>query len=182
MNADGTQDCSAVNLYDVNSGGKFVYGTLYANSGTEALKITSKAKDITVDGIAINGGTEDCLDLNNECSGIKVHFDRWLSGGTYVVTCKGGCTDVELSGRIDKHGSVTDIDLDNASDQSTKPTRNIRLAFTTDDGSAVKVRCLGPNSPIILNQSQRYEITQDKRIGALFKLLRTILAVFGIKI
>ena len=72
--------------------------------------------------------------------------------------------------------------MDNASDQSRKATERIKLNFYTRDGSAVKVRCLGPNSPIILNPEQRYEITQSKRIGALFKALRLFLALFRVKI
>ena len=182
MNPDGTQDKSTVSLYDRDSGGEFFYGVLNAEGGTEALKITSRASDIHVGGNEIHGGTEDCLDLNNECQRVSVEFSEWHANGQYLVTCKGGCSDITLSGCIVRHGDTTDVDLDNVSEQSTKPTSNIRLNLTTRDGSAVKVRCLGPNSPIILNPEQRYEITQSKRLGALFKLLRALLALFRVKI
>jgi hypothetical protein len=182
MNPDGSVDTSSLALFDRDSGRVIELGVLRADGATEALKITSKAKDILVRGQEIHGGKEDCLDLNNECEGIRVHFDSWFANGEYLVTCKGGCQNIELSGCIMRHGRTTDIDLDNASDQSKKPTSNIRLNFKTLDGSAVRVRCLGPNKPIILNPEQRYDIKDAATAGALFKLLRSILAIFGIRI
>lgn len=103
------------------------------------------------------GGLEDCCDANNGTHGIVVNAREWWSGGRNVITCKGGCYDMEYRSCIKKHGTVTDLDFDNYSDQSHSPSSNIRVNMTTDDGSPIHWRSLKGMKPIFLNaDTQKY--------------------------
>lgn len=104
----------------------------------------------------IQGGLEDCMDANNGSSGLIVHADEWHSGGSQVITIKGGCEDFEISGLIATKGKVVDVDIDNYSDQSHAPSRNIRLNLKTNNGSPVVWRSLMGCKPTILNPEQPY--------------------------
>lgn len=179
-----SKDSATVNLYETSNGGRFEYEELDAGANNEALKITSQATDIEVRGKRILGGAEDCLDLNDRCRDIDVHFDEWAARGKYVVTCKGGCRGIRLSGTITSHGAETDVDLGNHSDQSAERTTAVRLNLATNDGSAVRVRVLHAHQPVIENPSQRYEIDVAKKgwFGHIWPILKAIAALFGRKI
>lgn len=107
----------------------------------------------------IRGGSEDCVDINQGCL-ISIHVDRLWSGGKYVFTVKGGAEDIQLSGCIYKHGSVTDVDIGNWSDQNKHGrTKFVRLCLNTTDGSPVRVRVLHGWRPEIINPEQPYIIS-----------------------
>lgn len=104
----------------------------------------------------VQGGQEDCCDLNNGSQRLRIYAKEWRSGGTYVTTQKGHLRDIEIGGLITRHGSVVDVDIDNYSDQSHRASENIRLNFTTNDGSPVTWRSWRGCKPVILNPEQKY--------------------------
>lgn len=122
----------------------------------DALKITSRCAGLNVHAKAIRGGREDCVDINNHASAIKVLADRWLATGKYVATIKGGASDVFLWGRIERGGSEVDVDLGNWSDQSQAKTENVRLHLSRADGKPVTVRVLHAEKPLLLPNDKGY--------------------------
>jgi len=116
----------------------------------------SNAHDAHLTAQLIQGGGEDCVDANNGSTNLTVHSDSWSSGGLYICTLKGGCDGITLSGVIVKHGQQVDVDLDDYSDQSALPCKNIYLNFTTSDGSPVTWWSLKGCRPVFLNPSQPY--------------------------
>jgi hypothetical protein len=117
----------------------------------------SNAWDAIITAEVVQGGAEDCLDANNGSKHLNVHINRWRSGGKQVATLKGGLVDIELSGMIEVHGSNTDIELDNYSDQSHERCADIRLNLTTLDGSPVHYKSWMGVRPKLLNgATQKY--------------------------
>ena len=104
---------------------------------------------VTVDG-TVYGGREDCVDMNRKCRDVTVSAKAFSSGGKYVWTCKGGSSGCALYGRIVKHGSVTDVEVGNHSDQSDEVTTETRLHLTSDSPirynqlHATSLRLMGP--------------------------------------
>lgn len=156
-----------------------------AGIGSDTLKITADEtkglhpENITVRGKKIVGMNEDCCDeqkgRNND-----VRFDDWYSGGQYVCTIKGGTQGARRGGCIIKHGSVTDVDIGNYSDQDNNPTTGTRLNFTTKDGSAVKVRVNNGDDPIIENPTQRYEIKNNRFLYSIYRFFKDLLKKFNL--
>ena len=132
-------------------------GSLVPPPGTSDTLKFSNAWNGSVEATVIQGGIEDCMDANNGSRHLKVRADDWRSGGSQVITIKGGCEDIEVSGLITTKGRVVDVDLDNYSDQNHGASKNIRLNLRTDNGSPVTWRSLKGCRPIILNPEQRYK-------------------------
>jgi hypothetical protein len=127
-------------------------------SWSDTLKF-SNAFDGEFTAARIYGGDEDCVDFNNASRNLKVHADVWKSGGANVITIKGGCDGITVSGTIIKHGSVIDVDLDNYSDQNHSASKNIILDLATEDGSSITWRSLKGTHPKIVNPEQAYDCT-----------------------
>ncbi len=101
----------------------------------------------------IPGGTEDCVDLNNNSANISVISCGVHPNGEYGFTIKGGTHDVKLHDVIFRsHGKTVDIDLGNWSDQNTKDkTKRVTLEnLTSTDGSPVRVRVLWADKPTVI--------------------------------
>lgn len=152
-------------FYDTDGPLQLTFGELYPSEDwvrlnglpDDVLKITSRAKDITVRGKKIIGGKEDCLDVNNHAEDIFVHFDEWQSGGRYVCTIKGGSKRIKLSGKITKHGKFTDVAIGEFSNQGNDPTGPVELAMTAD--GPVKVFLANGPDPIFVNgNTQDYDV------------------------
>jgi hypothetical protein len=143
---------------------------------SDTLKL-SNCSDCTVEASAILGGDEDCIDINRGYN-IHVRAGRLTSGGKYIATVKGGADMVYLSGCIDRHGSETDIDLGNWSDQASDRTKRVHLNLTTHDGSPVRVRVLHGWKPLICNPSQAYTI--DTRFKGIFRWAYAALKWLGL--
>lgn len=138
MNPSGSQDNNLVSLYETDSGTpgapKIIsYGVLDASDPkyTGALKITSKAHDIVVSVDTIHGGTETCLDINNECQNIVVQCRQfYCARSEYVATVKGGSCNVRLEGTVvgyPRKGCM--VNWGDWSDQSSKISNGLVLAL-----------------------------------------------------
>ena len=159
-----------------------VFGNLVPpdDSYSDTLKFGGLSHDGEVEAARIVGGREDCVDMNN-VRDIHVRAEVFEPRGRFLATIKGGSVGCQLSGTVVGHGTETDVDLGNWSDQSRKITRGTRLCLLSADGSPIRVRVLLSEWPVILNAAQqRYSFAWissvhlwDKRIGfwcwALFK-------------
>ena len=171
-------DKNLISLYEKDSGQTINYGDLANPAGSDTLKITSGAHDITVIGESIRGGKEDCLDTNNRAKDNDVHFDEWISGGRYVWTHKGGSDGNRASGTIIKHGKYCDVAIGEFSDQCNEPTTGTRLNFKTNDGSAVKVFVFNGDDPHIENPEQRYDIRDYRFRYKIWKFFKELFPRF----
>ena len=124
---------------------------------SDTLKITGFKKNVVVRGLEIHGGKEDCCDENNQCDGVDVHFDKWLSGGRYCSTVKGGSKNARRSGEIVKHGSGYDVAVGEFSDQCNKPVTGLRLNHWSSNGK-VRVLLCNCDDPTYENGRQHYEV------------------------
>jgi hypothetical protein len=149
-------------------------GTLTPPDATYAdtLKITGGSHSGRITAARIDGGREDCIDINDRSHHIEINATALHSGGHYVATIKGGSHHITLRGKIGRPGATTDIDLGNWSDQSNDRTTAIRLDLTRADGSPVRVRLINADPPRLIGGGP-YEI---KRLNPLlwwcYKLLK----------
>lgn len=138
---------------------------------TDALKL-SGAYYVTVFVGELLGASEDCIDINH--SGVvDVHIQRTTPRGKYVATIKASydvtLTVVEQHG----HGSETDFDLGNWSDQSRMKTSKVTLFSRTTDGSAAKVRRLNAEKPT-LHSDCRWKLTYWPCFLPLMRVLKAL--------
>lgn len=103
----------------------------------------------------LHGGREDCVDVNNRSRGCAVICERgMMPHGKQVLTWKGESRGFRLEGEVLGHGTVTDFDCGNWSDQSNEPAEDLELAVTSLVGrlSARKLNARGihwrPGAPI----------------------------------
>jgi len=105
-------------------------GDILPPPGTsDSIKITSGCCRLHITANRVIGGSEDCVDINNECRDIVVDA-IWEPRGKYLATIKGGSRDIELRGRVVTQGKEVTIDLGNHSDQSKKRTEGVFLNLT----------------------------------------------------
>lgn len=138
------------------------YGDLCPPDGSysDTLKVTA-CRALTVTAGHIVGSAEDAVDINNHCSSITVVAGLFEPRGKYLATIKGGSSGVMLIGKVRGHGSVTDIDIGNISDQSDNLTRGVVLDLEHELGrhEPIRVRVLGGTRPVLMNASgQRYDV------------------------
>jgi hypothetical protein len=131
MNPDGSQDNNAVSLYDTDSNKVLTYDEIDGSGGTAALKITSKCKVLSVVVGHLIGGSENCLDLNNECEAITVRCDNYEVRGKYAISAK-TCSRCMFLGHITGKPSKWHFNLGSWSDQSSKTLTGTHLAVTAD--------------------------------------------------
>lgn len=131
MNPDGTSDLNAVSLYESASGMRLRYLSIDGSKGTAALKITSRATNLRIDAGQLIGGSENCVDLNNECSGIAVHCDEYHCRGKYAISAK-TCSGVSFSGHIVGRAAQWEVNLGPWSDQSSRVQTGTTLKLTAD--------------------------------------------------
>jgi len=159
------------------------FDVIDGSGGSDALKITDSSYGMIRVGHII-GGKEDCVDVNNHTSGVRVICDLYEPRGDYVITCKGGSSNIVFEGFVRGHGRVVDVDLGNVSDQSDDLTTGIRLNLVHEAGEPITVRVLGADNPALLNAAtQRYDIifqiptTWRSLFLKVFKQLKKILPI-----
>ena len=148
------------NLYSIcnqtNIGCCHIGDVLASTQHADALKITNSKNGIINAGKII-GGYEDCVDINNHCSGVTIIAELWEPRGDYLATIKGGSSVIQLHGIVRGHGKVVDIDIGNISDQSDDLTTMVMLNLKHEDGDPITIRVLGGDKPILINfNTQRY--------------------------
>ncbi len=109
-------------------------------SGVRRFKLTVKGKVV--------GGSEDCIDINH-CQDLTVLVDTVEPKGRNVLTLKGGSVRIAMIiGRQIGHGSETDYDAGNWSDQSSDETRDWTLGVSQAEGVII-IRCLNATAPTL---------------------------------
>jgi hypothetical protein len=104
----------------------------------------------------VSSGYEDALDINNLCQGIDIEAENWVfpAGKAETgFTLKGGSQDLRVAGLVDGDPLV---DIGNASDQSNKPTKGVKLALRRVDGKPIRVRVLNGDMPTLEEGSGPY--------------------------
>jgi hypothetical protein len=108
-----------------------------------AIKISGGVIGLKVTAGSVQGGHDAVTDINNRASAIVVEIDTAIPTGQFVATIKGGAHDVNFKVKnIYSHGKVTDIMVDDWSDQSHDATKAILLNVKMADGSPVNVIAL----------------------------------------
>lgn len=111
-----------------------------ASSYDAILKLSDGLTNVTLASVSVSQGHEDSLNLNDAVSNILMSGDFAINGapGLRVITIKGGCSNVKISGTIHQHGTVADVILGDWSDQNTSVSSQIDLSgLTTWDGSPI---------------------------------------------
>tara|TARA_R110002110_G_scaffold74463_6_gene196997 strand:- start:1774 stop:2391 length:618 start_codon:yes stop_codon:yes gene_type:complete len=125
---EGTRRTHTLDLRDVHVG----------NDIADTVKL-SGALDLNVIIVGIiEGGYEDCIDINNECKRCTVSApDGCTPRGRYFTTIKGGSEDIMISTWLMAYGDTTDVALGEHSDQSMKATKRVTLDITVIPGNTV---------------------------------------------
>lgn len=125
-------------------------------SHQDTFKFTRYACGLSLKADRVNGGSEDCADINNHSSQLSIYAKEWKSQGLFVFTVKGGSHHIVLSGEIIQGGTEVDVDLGNHSEQSDDLTHSILLDLKKPDGSPVTVRVLIAKKPTLKEGSGPY--------------------------
>jgi hypothetical protein len=131
-------------------------GAVDGRGCADALKFSTGLRDFDARFGTVFSGSEDAVDVNNGCSGIRIAADRYVLGGRMGITIKGGSTDVTVEGWLEGHGRECDVDIGNWSDQSHEPVRGVKLGLRKWDGSPVRVRVINGEQPAVLPGSGPY--------------------------
>jgi len=93
--------------------------------------------DLTIIG-EVQGGKEDCIDINNNCKRVIVRaYDGLHSNGRYCITLKGDSDEIHIESLITKHGAACDVALGEHSDQDMDRSESITLNLQSKDGKPV---------------------------------------------
>jgi hypothetical protein len=102
----------------------------------------------------IRGGSENAVDMNRDCKGIRIQDSTLISGAQCAIVIKGGARDIELSHVCivpRNRETPCDIELGGWSDQSDAPTRRVTLhEVSRIDGMPVRVAVGHAERPTII--------------------------------
>lgn len=115
-----------------------------------------RTNDETYDNVRAAEGNEDSVNLNNVCLNDRISGDFATQGapGLRVITIKGGCHSIVISGTLHGHGTSEDIKIGDWSDQSTDVSSTIDLTGLHEaDGSKIVV-VIGHASGVLLNSDE----------------------------
>ena len=177
MNADGSSDKNLISFYETDSGKNITQPQLDASGGgfTAAVKITSHCANFTITGDKWVGGTENVVDINNECENVKVACSEFVvpTGAKYALSSK-TCNGVTFEGKIVGRPTQYALNLGSWSDQSSATQHGTTLNLTADNypivvwvGNAVK--------PKVLNNPSFYKF---RGFGLLGSPIREIVMFF----
>jgi hypothetical protein len=131
MNPDGSADKNILSLYETSNGARLNYDVIDGTGGTAALKITSKCTNLVVTVDHLIGGSENCVDLNNECKDVEINCDALEVRGKYALSAK-TCRNVTFRGHVEGVPSQWAVNLGSWSDQSKKVQDTTKLVLTAD--------------------------------------------------
>lgn len=162
MNPDKTNDSNAVSLYETSSGTAYMAERIDGTGGTAALKVTSRASNLTVSVVTLRGGSENCVDVNNEVNQLTVTADRYEVTGKYAISAKTSrnCT---FQGHIVGRAKRWEVNLGSWSDQSKKTQASTWLKLTAEH---YPIRVWVGNSTIpFLDDPKKYKLMGFGRHG-----------------
>ena len=133
-------------IYDPSNATSILAKQLGANPTAPAsydaiLKLSDSLANVTLTNVQIAQGYEDSLNLNSHISNVTVagQFSTTGPQGLRVITVKGGCSNINISGVVHQHGSSETVKVDDWSDQTYNSSTGIVINLTATDGKAIKV-------------------------------------------
>lgn len=152
---------------------------------SDALK-GSGLRKVRLFGTNVDGrkAKEDGADFNH-CEDWELHLDHIWSAQRYVGTIKGKCRNFKIViGCQHGHGSETDWDCGNFSDQGNERTSGGELTVVTDDSSPVAARYLSADPLKLGPANQVFDVTALNRgwFYPLYNFFKDILRSFGLRI
>lgn len=123
--------------------------------------------NLTILGV-IEGGYEDCIDINNECKRCDIIApDGSRANGRYFSTIKGGSKAIYVMTILLSHGDATDVALGEHSDQSQRITSGITLDIEALDNRSVDYWQFNAEKPKFAGHSGPYN--REIRIPSWFR-------------
>jgi hypothetical protein len=148
------------------------------------LKISDGTAGLAISGASISQGHEDSLNLNNAASDITVAggFSSQGNPGLRVITVKGGCKNVTISGTIHQHGTDADVVLGDWSDENAAASSVVNLSglYMVDESrvSVIVGHCAWPK----LGPQLKVDWAGTVKIKAYWWFKRAVRAVLRIPI
>jgi hypothetical protein len=168
MNPDSTQDLNAVSLYETASNSTIDYHRLDGTGHTAALKITSHAANLAIAAGTIIGGSENCVDVNNEVRMLHVDVGEYIARGKHAISAKTsfGCV---FTGHIKGRAKRWEVNLGSWSDQSDSLQDGTRLELTAEH---YPIRVWLGNATIpAMDNASKYKLMGFGRHGAFVRKL-----------
>lgn len=131
----------------------------------------SRVDTLQLDGIKISQGQENALDCNSRCTRVSIEGEFGQTGevGDQVITVKGGCTLMRISGVIHSRGRRADVCTGVWSDQSKEVSANLDCSgLSRADGAPVTFILSRVNSPIMAALGRPKDILLPKGAKVLF--------------
>ena len=179
MNPDGTQDSNALNFYETSSGKNITQPQADGTGYTAAIKITSKCSFFSIAGQSWTGGSENVVDINNECNGVTVVCDDFQCRGKYALSAKTS-RNVTFKGRISGKPSQWHVNLGSWSDQSGAVQDGTSLALTAE---VLPIMVwIGNATPPQLDDASKYKLIGFGRYGPIVRKLVMLLWALGKKL
>jgi len=178
-NPDGSLDSNAVSIYETSNGQSLQFDEIDGRGATAALKVTSHATEVSVTAKTLWGGSENCIDLNNECEKVHVDFGTAVIGGKYAISAK-TCDFVSFHGHLSGRASQWEINLGSWSDQSSRTQTGTSLVLTAE---FYPIRVWVGNAEIpTMDDPAKYKIIGFGRHGAFVRGLVMFLWSIGKKL
>ena len=154
---------------------------------TDLLKFSGVCRlAVVADVLDGTGCTEDAIDVNNLCRDLSIAVFNLYPANLRCGTIKGGSVNVSIAVTCQHgHGSETDWDYGNFSDQSNARTTGSSLSTRTADGTPAKVRLLTADRPKLLNEKQQRFDVLDLNQGwfyPVYNFLKDVLKTFHVGI
>lgn len=154
-------DVNLISRYESSNGQTESFADIGHATGSpdwdDSLKLTSHIKDYTASVDTLYGGREDCTDIHNGASNVRVEANRWIPQGKYLATIKGGVRGALLSGPVHAHGKEVDVDIGNRSTTNKGKTTGVRLNLVSKTGQPITVRVLNGDKPTMVAGSGPYK-------------------------
>jgi hypothetical protein len=135
-------------------------------------KVADHTHDAVYNAVRVAQGNEDSLNLNNVVLNVRISGDFATTGpaGLRVLTIKGGCHSIVISGTLHGHGTSEDIKIGDWSDQSTDESSTIDLTGLHEaDGSKITV-VIGHASGVLLNADEVIDQSLSDALVAYWQL------------
>lgn len=154
-------DVNLISRYETSTGHTEAFATIGYATPTpdwdDSLKLTRHISDYFAFAEAIYGGREDCVDIHNGASAVRVQANRWVPQGKYLATIKGGVVGAKLSGHVYAHGKEVDVDIGNRSTTNKEVTTGVILDLYSQTGKPITVRVLNGDKPSVVDGSGPYK-------------------------
>lgn len=148
-----------------------------AENYSDILKFSNQ-QGFTILGCKVDQGKEDAVDMNRGCEDIILDGEFGIgAGGSQVITVKGGCKNIWVTGI--SHGSR--IEIGNWSDQTYNYSENIVLNLRSTNGSTIKVS-IGRAKNVSLQGDCKKDTFGSLKLTAYWWIKWIVRKILGIKV